>query len=81
MIQYNHNKTQKDVENMYYEINIALNGKHFFATDERSITNKDKLEDIYNVFKEKFPKEEGYDISVTRFELAGKYINMEQERI
>lgn len=62
---------------MYYEINVALNGKHFFATDKRSINNKNKLEEVYKVFKEKFPKEEGYDILVTYYETIGKHINME----
>ena len=63
---------------MYYEINVALNGKHFFATDKRSITNKWKLKEVYNVFKEKFPQDEGYDISVTLYETIGKSINVEQ---
>ena len=64
---------------MYYEINIALNGKHFFATAERSITNKWKLKEVYDVLKEKFPQEEGYDISVTYYETVGKPIDMESE--
>ncbi len=66
---------------MYYEINVALKGKHFFATAERSITNKWKLKEVYDVLKEKFPQEEGYEISVTYYETVGKFINMEQEKI
>lgn len=62
---------------MYYEINVALNGKHFFATDKRSITNKTKLNIVYETFKEKFPKEEGYDISITYYETIGTKINMD----
>jgi hypothetical protein len=64
---------------MYYEINVALKGKHFFATAERSITNKWKLKEVYDILKEKFPQEEGYEISVTKYETVGKFINMEQE--
>lgn len=64
---------------MYYEINVSLNGKHFFATDKRSITSKSKLEEVYKVFKEKFPKEDGYNISVTYWENIGKLINMEED--
>lgn len=64
---------------MYYEINVALNGKHFFATAERSITNKWKLKEVYNVIKEKFPQEDGYDISVTLYETVGKFVDMESE--
>lgn len=63
---------------MYYEINVALNGRHFFATAERSITDKQKLKDVYKVFKEKFPKEEGYEISVTYWKQYGEHINMEE---
>lgn len=63
---------------MYYEINVALNGKHFFATDKRSITNKRALKDVYKVFKEKFPLEEGYDMIVSCVETTGKHVDMEQ---
>lgn len=61
---------------MYYEINVSLNGKHFFATDKRSITNKWTLEKVYKVLKEKFPQEEGYDIIVSQYETKGKFIDM-----
>lgn len=62
---------------MYYEINVSLNGKHFFATHERSIADKWTLKEVYNVFVEKFPKEEGYEISVTLYETFGTHIDME----
>lgn len=62
---------------MYYEINVSLNGKHLFATNERSITSKMNLEKIYKIFKEKFPKEEGYDVSITQWETFGTSINIE----
>lgn len=61
---------------MYYEINVALNGKHLFATADRSITSPYKAEKVYNLFKEKFPEEEGYTISVTEWNTIGKPINM-----
>lgn len=64
---------------MYYEINVALNGKHFFATNERSITNETKLKEVYSILKKKFPTEEGYDILVSCIQTTGTYINMEQE--
>lgn len=62
---------------MYYEINVALNGQHFFATDKRSITNKATMEKVYKVLKEKFPLAEGYDIIVSRCETVGKFIDMD----
>lgn len=61
---------------MYYEINVSLNGQHLFATDKRSITSTQTLETIYNILKEKFPKEEGYNITVTKYETVGKIIEM-----
>ena len=64
---------------MYYEINVSLNGRHFFATDKRSITTKRALKEVYTVFKEKFPHEEGYVILVSCMETKGKYLDMEEE--
>lgn len=60
-----------------YEINVSLHGQHFFATHERSIVSEQKLKEVYNVFKEKFPKTEGYEISVTYWTKNGKEIDME----
>lgn len=62
---------------MYYEINVSLNGQHLFATDKRSITNKFALDVVYRIFKEKFPMEDGYDISVTQWDKVGKFVDME----
>ena len=67
---------------MYYEINVAKldekTGKyeHFFATDERSIRNMFKLEEVVNVFKEKFPEEEGYKLTCTHWETVGEEIEI-----
>lgn len=64
---------------MYYEINVSKDGKHFFATDKRSITTKRALKEVYSIIKEKFPPEEGYDILVSYTQTTGRYIDMEQE--
>lgn len=61
-----------------YEINVSLNGVHFFATHERSIVSERKLKEVYKVFKEKFPEAEGYEISVTYWTKSGREINMEK---
>lgn len=66
---------------MYYEINVSLNGRHFFATDKRSITNKRALKEVYPILKEKFPPEEGYCILVSCVESKGKYLDMEEEEL
>lgn len=62
---------------MYYEINVSLNGQHLFATAERSVTGCIKLQRIYKLFVEKFPKEEGYEITVTKWEKVGKFVDVE----
>lgn len=63
---------------MFYEINVSYNNKHFFATHERSLTSKEKLYKAYKIFKEKFPEEEGYNITATRIETYGKFINFDE---
>lgn len=69
---------------MHYDINVALNGRHFFATDERSVRNAIDLHKVLTVLLAKFPASEGYTISVTRFELRGESVNvpafMEQQQ-
>ena len=61
---------------MYYEITVSVNGKHLFATAERSVVAEWQLKIIYDIFKRKFPVEEGYEISITRWEKTGKFIEM-----
>lgn len=61
----------------YYEINVALNGKHLFATAPRSITSGIKFNQIISLFKKKFPKEEGYEVTGTYWECVGKGINVD----
>lgn len=63
---------------MYYEINIALNGTHFFATAKRSISTKQKLEQVAKVLIAAFPESEGYSISATRQEELGKGIDLNE---
>jgi hypothetical protein len=59
---------------MWYEINVSLNGKHLFATGERSITSKSALGRALPILKQKFPVGEGYKIDVTQWETTGKRI-------
>lgn len=56
---------------MYYEINVSKDGKHLFATDERSIEFYWELERVYRIFEQKFPECEGYKITVTKWETRG----------
>lgn len=59
---------------MYYEINVSLNGRHFFATHERSARTSESMLKIVETFKEKFPPSEGYHISVTFYENIGRMV-------
>lgn len=60
---------------MFYIINVSTNEGHFFETNKYSITHKEKMEKMYKVFKEKFPREEGYDILV--WDEHGKFVDTE----
>lgn len=61
---------------MGYEINVALNGKHLFATHERSLQSTDKMKECLEIFIEKFPESEGYEITVSKWETTGKNIDI-----
>ena len=63
---------------MYYEINVAKNGKHFFATSERSITNEGKLKEVYKELKRAFPEEQGYSINVSQNPQVWHGVNMDE---
>lgn len=64
---------------MYYEINVTLSGKHFFATAKRSITNPWDLKEKLKVFIQKFPESEGYKLSVTRWEKVGEELEIDYD--
>lgn len=59
---------------MYYEINVAKNGKHYFATHERSISTEQKAKELLDKLTQAFPESEGYKVSVTKWEKLGKTI-------
>ncbi len=50
---------------MYYEINVSLDGQHFFATAARSITTTFKLREVLHQIVTRFPKEEGFVVTVS----------------
>lgn len=62
---------------MHYEINVSLNGTHFFATHKRSLRIKSDMEKVHKVFKEKFPESEGYVVSVTLYQTVGQVVTVE----
>jgi len=50
---------------VFYEINISLNGHHFFATHERSLTTHSSFIHTLKILKNKFPESEGYEVTAT----------------
>lgn len=61
---------------MHYEINVALNGRHFFATHERSLTTQGQCQAVYDRLVVAFPASEGYEISVSRHANVMERVNM-----
>lgn len=49
----------------HYSFTVALNGKHFFSTDEKSGVHRSDYLPLYAVLKQKFPESEGYEVCVT----------------
>lgn len=61
---------------MYFEINVSLNGEHFFATAERSIQDRAKLRSVLEALVAAFPTAIGYEINVTKWINQGEPINV-----
>lgn len=55
----------------HYEINVAANGQHLFATAQRSATNIKDAEALYKVLSAKFPASEGYTVTATYWKAEG----------
>jgi hypothetical protein len=64
---------------MHYEINVALNGSHLFATHKRSLTNEQGARECFALFAQKFPASEGYSLELTRWDTQGYFV-AKQER-
>ena len=60
---------------MHYKIDIALNGKHFFATAPHSLTDEPAARRAYATLCEKFPAAEGYSATLTRWETLGRTLD------
>lgn len=58
----------------HYEINVALNGKHLFATHERSCVTNLQVREVYKHLSKKFPASEGYELSVTYESIEGRNV-------
>lgn len=65
----------------YFDINVSLNGQHYFATAPRSAQTQDEAAALYAKFRQVFPVSKGYEISVTRREEGGMILTEEFERL
>ena len=61
---------------VHYKINVSKWGQHLFATAEHSLTNEKAARAMVDLFKEKFLEEEGYKISLTRYETRGYSVDI-----
>jgi hypothetical protein len=60
---------------MAYEINVSRNGKHFFATHERSLgLSKHHTREVYDKLVEAFPANEGYKIEIRYWQTTGESV-------
>ena len=49
----------------YYEINVSLHGRHLFATAPRSLTSKQDYDKCLEMFKVRFLKSDGFEITAS----------------
>lgn len=63
---------------MSYEINVAKNGHHYFATAARSARDDATALYLYNHFKKLFPLSEGFTINVTKTETVGRVCHFDK---
>jgi len=55
----------------YYDINVSLNGRHFFATAPRSARDEGKAKRLLAELRKRFPVSEGYHVTVTWWQGTG----------
>jgi hypothetical protein len=55
----------------YYQINVAQNGRHLFATGPNSCWDEASARKAFNEIVRRFPASEGFEVSVTLWEGRG----------
>ncbi len=55
----------------HYEFNVSKNGKHVFATADRSAITASEAVKLNELLTTKFPSSEGYDIEMTYWKVEG----------
>lgn len=59
---------------MYYDISVFRNGRLFFITDKSSFTGYEVASAAFEDFKRRFPREEGFNVELRRWECSGTLI-------
>ena len=59
----------------HYEINVSLNGRHFFATAPRSCVDEMQAQIVAFELQKRFPASEGFEVSCTYWQASGSKIN------
>lgn len=57
---------------MHYEINVSKNGKHYFATADRSLRDEEKAKKLFEQFTQLFPIDQGYRVDVNFYQNVGR---------
>lgn len=65
----------------HYEINVSLNGRHFFATANRSATTEGEAKRLFKELTQRFPESEGFKVEVSSIECTSYRIQWAQEVI
>jgi hypothetical protein len=55
----------------HYEINVALNNRHLFATAPRSALSKETAEMLIKEMRSRFPESEGFKVTCTHWQGVG----------
>lgn len=65
---------------MYYEINVVKNGRHLFATHQRSLPvgEEKKVAAIIERLRIAFPESDGCEIQLTRQENVGYGLDVDE---
>lgn len=62
---------------MHYEINVSKDGKHIFATAERSLKDIESAHALAAEFKQlRFPASQGFAVTMTRWETIGTEVEI-----
>jgi hypothetical protein len=59
---------------MHYEINVSLNGKHYFGTHERSLLSEQDTRTLLRQFRESFPEARGFKVEAVKVEKVTTYL-------